>query len=150
MSQDEEGIDLVRLTLTICGAIIVGGLGYKVMKLVGIIPDFTSNRLQNQSELTPELYMSNPSKKTINGATAIDLMEDLKDAKGIVNDNEASVINAIQMSGSKYNMSFIAKLYGDEYNESLVAHLDSFTNSTERKDIIRASNNLPKSWNKKQ
>ncbi len=145
MSQDEEGIDLVRLTLTICGAIIVGGLGYKVMKLVGIIPDFTSNRLQNQSELTPELYMSNPSKKTINGATAIDLMEDLKDAKGIVNDNEASVINAIQMSGSKYNMSFIAKLYGDEYNESLVAHLDSFTNSTERKDIIRASNNLPKS-----
>lgn len=145
MSQDEEGIDLVRTTVAICGAIIVAGLGYKVMKLVGIIPDFTSNRLQNQSELTPELYMSNPSKKTINGATAIDLMEDLKDAKGIVNDNEASVINAIQMSGSKYNMSFIAKLYGDEYNESLVAHLDSFTNSTERKDIIRASNNLPKS-----
>jgi hypothetical protein len=145
MSQDEEGIDLVRLTLTICGAIIVAGLGYKVMKLVGIIPDFTSNRLQNQSELTPELYLSNPSKKTINGATAIDLMEDLKDAKGIVNDNEASVINAIQMSGSKYNMSFIAKLYGDEYNESLVTHLDSFTNQQERKDIIRASNNLPKS-----
>ncbi len=145
MSQNEEGIDLVRTTVAICGAIIVAGLSYKVMKLLGIVPDFTTNRLQAQSELTPELYLSNPSKKTINGATAIDLVEDLHDAKGILNDNEASVINAIQMSGSKYNMSFISKIYGDEYNESLVSHLESFTNATERRYIIRASNNLPKS-----
>lgn len=143
--RNDDGIDLVRTTLVICGSIIVAGIGFKVMKFLGIIPDFSTNRLQNQSELTPKLFLEYPDKKTIDGGTAIDLMEDLHDAKGVVWDSESSVVNAVQLSGSKVNMSFIAKLYGDEYNESLVAHIESFTNAKQRKDIIRAANKLPRS-----
>tara|TARA_R110001592_G_scaffold321960_4_gene600671 strand:+ start:2081 stop:2515 length:435 start_codon:yes stop_codon:yes gene_type:complete len=142
--ENKEGIAIVRVTLTLCATIIVIGLGYKTMKLLGIIPDLSEGRLENNQAITPQLYLDNKDKKNIDGALAIKLAEDIKESKGFFSDDEGNVTGAIGLSGSKVNMSFISFLYVNTYKSSLASYITEFTNKDERNDIIKALNKLPK------
>ena len=142
--KEEEGFDLLRVTLVICGTIIVAGLSIKAMKFLGIIPEFSGQRLKKQKELTPQLYLDNPDDKTIGGTQALALADEMEDAKGLLNDDESAVTNVIQQAQTKVNLSFVSYVYGNKYNSSMVDYIDGFTNQKERNDIIRAVNKLPK------
>ena len=63
--ENKEGINLIKVTAVIVGSVIVLGLGWKISKFLGIIPDFSDDRLLKQKELTPQFYIDNPNLKTI-------------------------------------------------------------------------------------
>lgn len=144
MSEEKEGIDLIRTTVVIAASIIVAGLAIKTMKFFGFFPDFSKGRITGQSELTPQLYLDNKADKTIDGRKAIRLATQVKDAKGVFNDDEDSLYTVLQEAESKVNLSYISYLFGREYNKSMSEYINGFTNQEERQKIIKLVNQLPK------
>lgn len=144
MSEEKEGIDLIRTTVVIATSIIVAGLAIKTMKLFGFFPDFSKGRITGQSELTPQLYLDNPSDKNIDGRKAIALAKQVKDSKGVFNDDEDGLYSVFQQAGSKINLSYISYIFGREYNKSMSEYINGFTNQEERQKIIKLVNQLPK------
>tara|TARA_R100000908_G_C3754712_1_gene149054 strand:- start:1833 stop:2285 length:453 start_codon:yes stop_codon:yes gene_type:complete len=141
--ENKEGINLIKVTAVIVGSVIVLGLGWKISKFLGIIPDFSDDRLLKQKELTPQFYIDNPNLKTISGSQALQLVNDFYNSSSWYNDREEMFVGAIQQAGSKANLSFVAYLYYAEHKMGLAKFLDEITNASEKKEIIKAANRLP-------
>ena len=140
---DKEGIQLVRVTTTIVASVIVIGLGFKLMKFLGIIPTLVNDRLLKNKSLTGAFFLSNENDKTIDGGEAIDIVYDLHDAKGTFNDDESKIYGLLSKAGTKVNLSYVSYLFANQYDVSLASYLDSFLSEAEQKKVVKVINALP-------
>jgi len=104
--------------------------------------DRLADKLKDEDALNPELSEKRPNRVTITTAEAKKLASTIYHSKGyLFNDAETERDGAIRRAGSKYNMSFVSKVFFDTYNRDLLTYLESYSNSTELANIRTIINN---------
>ena len=141
---NKEGINLIRVTAVLVGTVLVAGIGWKVSKFLGIIPDFSDDRFLKNKAVTPQLYLDNTDKKNINGNLAMALASRVYDAKGTFNDNEETLYGSLEQAGSQVNLSYVAYLFYSQYQEGMARYIDDYTSASEKKELLKIVNRLPK------
>ena len=76
-------------------------------------------------------------------ATALTYAKMLKDSKGVFNDDEAKVYGVFQSLRTKAQISFLAKVFFDVYQQSLLSYLLSFLSDSEMVNVAKICNKLP-------
>lgn len=141
--------------------IAVGGLalaffgGRAILQKLGIVStaEDRATELEQQQQLQqlssgnyfdPDYWRTGGAGTLIlTTAGADNLAKIIYDAKGIVNDNEASVYGVFQSLKSRSQVSYLAGAFFRRYNQSLIGYLQSFLNQQELSAVAKITNKLP-------
>ena len=67
----------------------------------------------------------------------------IKNAKGILNDDEAAVYGVFQSLKTRSQVSFLAMVFFQQYGQSMLGFLQSFLNESEMTTVAKITNKLP-------
>lgn len=67
----------------------------------------------------------------------------LKNAKGILNDDESAVYGVFQSLKTRSQVSFLAMVFFQQYGQSMLGFLQSFLNESEMTTVAKITNKLP-------
>lgn len=68
---------------------------------------------------------------------------DIRNSKGIFNDNETALYNKFQIMKSQFMISYVANLFQKSYNKDMFSYIQEFTNNDEQAKIYNIIKNKP-------
>ena len=68
---------------------------------------------------------------------------DIRNSKGIFDDNETALFNKFQIMKSQFMISYVVNLFQKSYNKDMWSYIQEFTNSDEQAKIYNIIKNKP-------
>lgn len=136
------------------GAVVLAFLGgKKILEALGIVK--TTDEKEREAEIKNTIlqlsqgdyfdpdYYKKADSTILTMATALTYAKMLKDSKGVFNDDENKVYGVFQSLRTKAQISFLAKVFFDVYQQSLLSYLLSFLSDAEMVNVAKICNKLP-------
>jgi|694.fasta_scaffold12328_9 hypothetical protein len=154
MSKKEININ-PNLVLAIGGLVLVFFAGRAILKKLGIVQSQQDKREEKElndamKELSSSDYFDpdywrkgGAGTLLIKNDTANLLAERLYNAKGIFNDNESAVYGVFQLLKTRSQVSYLAMIFYQKYNKSMLTYLLEFLNDQEMLTVAKITNKLP-------
>lgn len=144
-------------SLLIKGGLIIGSGAFLfyILKATGVIQSsaakkaeaekqkkITENATSTNSPFNPNFYKNKPGAALITKAQALAYAEQIYDAVGLFNDNEAAIYAVFRQLKSKTQVSWLAANFYAEYGQDLYAFLADYLNDNELNTVNQIVNGM--------